>query len=243
MMVSHIMRTRNLPLLFVVLLFGFLVQGCVATRDWVAERLEPLTGRMSTAEGQLSQTRDRLSGAEGRLGEIDTRMGQVDAKTEKILSNLAHLRLQRRFVLDLKEGANFSFNVATLTDQAKKEVDSFLSDLKGDVEEMDGALFLIAGHTDSVGSEEYNYELGRRRAESVARYLIVHKKLDPLRVVTVSYGKNVPLADNATREGRGKNRRVEILVYQEAIASARVETEPRADAGTMEESERQTRTR
>lgn len=205
-----------------------LVPGCVATRDWVNEQISPLAGRVSNTEGQLDQVGNRLSGAEGRIG-------QIDAKAEKALSSLGNLRLQRRFVLDLKEGANFSFNVATLTDQAKKEIDSFLSDLRGDVEEMDGALFLIAGHTDSIGSDDYNYELGRRRAEGVARYLVVHKKLDPLRVVTVSYGKNVPLADNATREGRGKNRRVEILVYQEAVASARLETEPRADARVVEE--------
>lgn len=240
---QDIIRRRDILLLFATMFFGFLVQGCVATRDWVTERIDPLSGRISSAEGQLSQTRDRISGAEGRLGEVDTRVGQVDAKVgqvdakaEKALSSLANLRLQRRFVLDLKEGANFAFNASSLTDQAKKEIDSFFSDLKGDVEEKDTALFLIAGHTDGVGSEDYNFELGRRRADSVARYLMTHKKLDPLRVMTVSYGKNIPLADNATREGRSKNRRVEILVYREGITTGRSETERRAEATVVEES-------
>ncbi len=98
-----------------------------------------------------------------------------------------------------------------------------MSDLKGDPQGIDGAIFLIAGHTDSVGPEEYNYELGRRRAENVTRYLITQKKMDPLRMVTVSYGRNAPLADNNTREGRSKNRRVEILVYRDGITSGMAE--------------------
>ena len=220
----HINWKRTLYLLMSPI-FLVSIQGCVATRDWVTEQISPLAGRVSNTEGQLGQMGNRLSGTEVRLG-------QIDSKAEKALSSLGSLRLERRFVLDLREGANFAFNATSLTDQAKREIDGFFSDLKGDLEETDSAVYLVAGHTDSVGSEDYNYELGRKRAESVARYLITHKKMDPLRVIPVSYGKSAPLADNANREGRSKNRRVEILVYKEAIASASsaVETGPRAEA-------------
>lgn len=220
----HINWKRTLYLLMSPI-FLISIQGCVATRDWVTEQISPLAGRVSNTEGQLGQMGNRLSGTEGRLG-------QIDAKAEKALSSLGNLRLERRFVLDLREGANFAFNATSLTDQAKREIGAFFSDLKGDVEEMNSAVYLVAGHTDSVGSEDYNYELGRKRAESVARYLITHKKVDPLRVIPASYGKSAPLADNASREGRSKNRRVEILVYKEAIASASSagETGPRAEA-------------
>lgn len=220
----HINWKRTLYLLMSPI-FLVSIQGCVATRDWVTEQISPLAGRVSNTEGQLGQMGNRLSGTEVRLG-------QIDSKAEKALSSLGSLRLERRFVLDLREGANFAFNATSLTDQAKREVDAFFSDLKGDLEETDSAVYLVAGHTDSVGSEDYNYELGRKRAEGVARYLITHKKMDPLRVIPISYGKSAPLADNANREGRSKNRRVEILVYKEAIASASsaVETGPRAEA-------------
>ena len=220
----HINWKRTLYLLMSPI-FLISIQGCVATRDWVTEQISPLAGRVSNTEGQLGQMGNRLSGTEVRLG-------QIDSKAEKALSSLGSLRLERRFVLDLREGANFAFNATSLTDQAKREIGAFFSDLKGDVEEMNSAVYLVAGHTDSVGSEDYNYELGRKRAESVARYLITHKKVDPLRVIPASYGKSAPLADNASREGRSKNRRVEILVYKEAIASASSagETGPRAEA-------------
>jgi len=227
----HINWKRTLYLLMSPI-FLVSIQGCVATRDWVTEQISPLAGRVSNTEGQLGQMGNRLSGTEVRLG-------QIDSKAEKALSSLGNLRLERRFVLDLREGANFAFNATSLTDQAKREIDGFFSDLKGDLEETDSAVYLVAGHTDSVGSEDYNYELGRKRAESVARYLITHKKMDPLRVIPVSYGKSAPLADNANREGRSKNRRVEILVYKEAIsaASSNGDTGPRAGAKMPEGSD------
>jgi len=104
---------------------------------------------------------------------------------------------------------------APSTAEAQHAIDTFLAQLNGTQD----ANFLIAGHTDTTGPEGYNYTLGQRRAASVARYLTMHKGIDPLRVTTVSYGEHVPLADNMTPQGRSKNRRVEILVYREAITS------------------------
>jgi outer membrane protein OmpA-like peptidoglycan-associated protein len=160
----------------------FVLQGCLATRDWVKEQVDPVSGRVAQgeqrldkAEGQIGNLDGRMSGAEGKLGQLDGRIGQVDAKTERALNALANLRLERRFVIDMKEGANFAFNSSNLPAQAKKEIDGFMSDLKGDTAGMEGAIFLIAGHTDNVGSEDYNYELGKRRADAVSRYLMTQR--------------------------------------------------------------------
>jgi outer membrane protein OmpA-like peptidoglycan-associated protein len=210
-----------------------LVQGCIATRDWVKEQMDPMSARVSQGEERLNQTEsqiatltNRTTGVEGKLGQFEGRLGQfegqlgqLDAKTDKALSALSNLRLERRFVIDMKEGANFAFNSTALPAQARKEIDGFLSDLKGDTTGADGTTFLVAGHTDNVGSEDYNYELGKKRAEAVSRYLITQKKMDPLKVIAVSYGENAPLQDNTTSQGRAKNRRVEILVYRDAITS------------------------
>ena len=116
-------------------------------------------------------------------------MGEVDGKAERALTTLGSLKFERRLVIDMKDGANFGFNSAALPPQARKEIDGFLSDLKGDVAGGENAVFLVAGHTDNAGSEDVNYELGKRRADAVSRYLVTQKKMDPLRVVTVSYGK------------------------------------------------------
>ncbi len=162
--------------------------------------------------GSLLLTQGCLATREGRLG-------QVDAKAEKALNTIANLRLERKVVIDMKDGANFAFNSANLPAQAQREIDGFISDLKSDVTG-EAAIFVVAGHTDNAGADNYNYELGKKRADAVSRYLILQKKLDPMRVMPVSYGESAPASDNSTAQGRAKNRRVEILVYREGITSA-----------------------
>jgi outer membrane protein OmpA-like peptidoglycan-associated protein len=201
-----------------------LAQGCIATRDWVKEQMDPLSGRVTQsegridkAEGQITSLGGRMSGVEGKLGQFEGRLGEVDAKADRALNAIANLRLERKVVIDMKDGANFAFNSSSLPASAQREIDGFLSDMKGDTGE--GAMFVVAGHTDNVGDDNYNYELGKKRADSVSRYLILQKKLDPMRVVPVSYGESNPVTDNSNPQGRAKNRRVEILVYREGITS------------------------
>jgi outer membrane protein OmpA-like peptidoglycan-associated protein len=201
-----------------------LAQGCLATRDWVKEQVDPVSGRVSQtegridkAEGQIGSLGGRMSGVEGKLGQFEGRLGEVDAKAERALSAISNLRLERKIVIDMKDGANFAFNSAKLPASAQREIDGFLSDLKGDAGET--VMFVVAGHTDNVGNEDYNYELGKKRAEAVGRYLITQKKLDPMRVIPVSYGESAPTAENSNPQGRAKNRRVEILVYRDGITS------------------------
>lgn len=71
---------------------------------------------------------------------------------------------------------------------------------------------LIRGHTDNTGSDEYNLNLSRRRAESVTRYLIRVGNLPPEVLSYEGYGSKHPIADNSTPLGRQKNRRVELII-------------------------------
>ncbi|MGE5640969.1 MAG: OmpA family protein, partial [Clostridia bacterium] len=70
---------------------------------------------------------------------------------------------------------------------------------------------IAIGHTDSIGTDEYNQKLSVRRAESVKSYL-VSKGVEQNRVYTEGKGEKQPVATNKTKEGRQKNRRVEIEV-------------------------------
>jgi len=167
--------------------------GCVATRDWVRAQLEP----------------------------VNARLGATDAKADQALAGLEHLQLEKKMVLGLKEGATFGFNSAALSGHARSDIDRFLKELaerSGTAETNADRVFVVAGHTDSTGKADYNYNLGQRRAERVAGYLVSEKNVDPLRVHVVSYGNSKPIADNKTIVGRRENRRIEILVYQEKIA-------------------------
>jgi OOP family OmpA-OmpF porin len=71
---------------------------------------------------------------------------------------------------------------------------------------------VLAGYSDSTYTREYNLELSRKRAQSVRDYLVKNANIDVYRLVLGWYGKDNPVADNATLEGRAKNRRVEITV-------------------------------
>lgn len=70
---------------------------------------------------------------------------------------------------------------------------------------------LIEGHTDSVGSDAYNLNLSKARAESVMKYL-VDKGIPGARLKAAGFGESTPIADNTTASGRAKNRRVEFTI-------------------------------
>ena len=93
----------------------------------------------------------------------------------------------------------------------KPEGKSKLDDLSGKVRGISLEVVIAIGHADSIGSDAYNQKLSVRRAESVKAYL-VSKGIEANRIYTEGKGKKQPVADNRTREGRAKNRRVEIEV-------------------------------
>lgn len=71
---------------------------------------------------------------------------------------------------------------------------------------------VIEGHTDNVGSSEHNMELSQRRAQAVVDYLVDNFGIDRSRLTAKGYGYTRPVADNATQEGKQKNRRIEALI-------------------------------
>jgi len=106
------------------------------------------------------------------------------------------------------EGVNFYTASAELTESAKTvllPIATAHSKHYGDVN------LLITGHTDSQGSDVYNQSLSEKRAASVRAFMIMHGS-DANRLSTEGYGERKPIADNGTKEGRAKNRRVEITV-------------------------------
>jgi outer membrane protein OmpA-like peptidoglycan-associated protein len=197
-----------------LLLLG--VSGCIATQDWVQSQMTPLSERMTEVEARLGQTEAQTADATKHIGAVEGQLGLTETKAALALKNLEHLRLEQSLALGVKEGVNFATDSASLTAETRRAIDRFLRT----VTRTNDAIFLVAGHTDSTGSESHNYTLAQKRAANVARYLITQKGLDPLRVTVASYGDRMPLNNNATPQGRLKNRRVEILVYKEIITSA-----------------------
>ena len=102
---------------------------------------------------------------------------------------------------------NFDFDKAVLKPEGKARLD----DLVGKLKAVNLEVIIAIGHTDSIGTKAYNQKLSVRRANAVKAYL-VSKGIEANRIYTEGKGKTQPIADNKTKEGRAKNRRVEIEV-------------------------------
>ncbi|MBN1424439.1 OmpA family protein [Candidatus Fermentibacteria bacterium] len=105
------------------------------------------------------------------------------------------------------EGVTFAYNSAELNPEALPVLDK-AGQLLVDIPEMK---VRIEGHTDSDGSDAYNLDLSQRRAESVRAYLTKRFSIDPMRIDARGFGESVPIASNATPEGKALNRRVEFV--------------------------------
>ncbi len=122
-------------------------------------------------------------------------------------------------LVNLPEGVTFDVGSYTLKPQFRATLDTVANSLK----QYPDSLIDVYGHTDSTGSDAYNQTLSENRARTVAGYLST-QGVAPARIRSQGYGETMPVADNATDEGRRKNRRVEIKIVpvtQEDVARAR----------------------
>lgn len=101
----------------------------------------------------------------------------------------------------------FDFDSASLKPQFMSTLDEMARILNQDPR----STVTVIGHTDSTGSESYNMDLSRRRAQSVSSYLAQHG-VDSNRLYAEGRGESQPRASNATPEGRAQNRRVELII-------------------------------
>jgi len=127
------------------------------------------------------------------------------------LSDLKAKQTERGIVLTIGD-VLFAFGKADLSPKADRNVEKLADFLK----KYPNRNVLIEGHTDSIGSEEYNLGLSRERSESVKEKL-VGDGIEPDRITTVGYGKKYPAVSNDTEANRALNRRVEVIILNEGV--------------------------
>jgi outer membrane protein OmpA-like peptidoglycan-associated protein len=104
---------------------------------------------------------------------------------------------------------NFDYNKSEINPSTENDQHSEL--FRDWLEKHSEAMLNITGHTDSRGSKTYNQSLGAKRAENIKKYLTA-KGISPEKMNCLSNGETTPVSDNATVEGRSKNRRAEITL-------------------------------
>lgn len=105
----------------------------------------------------------------------------------------------------IQADALFDFDKSVVRADGKKNIDDALAKLAG----VDVEMVIATGHTDSIGTDAYNQKLSDRRAAAVKEYL-VSKGIAASKITTLGKGESQPVATNKTKEGRQKNRRVDI---------------------------------
>ncbi|MBT4162447.1 MAG: OmpA family protein [Gammaproteobacteria bacterium] len=104
-------------------------------------------------------------------------------------------------------GVNFDYDSDNLTDAAKDKLHETIHSLQ----QQPNISVRIEGHTDNVGSDEYNLSLSKQRANAV-RDLLINEGIRARRLTVQGYGENSPVATNDTESGRAQNRRVDFVV-------------------------------
>jgi len=201
------MRSK-LYMVALALVMTFALTGC-ATKKYVQRETGTVNTRVDEVQGQVEEAQTRLDTHDTQIGEA-SRTAQEALKRAQDAGKLAEGKFLYETVLT-DEKVKFGFDTSDLSPQAEAALDEFANQLKGDNRNV---YVEIQGHTDSVGSENYNEELGLLRAEAVRRYLSQQHKFPLHRINIISYGEGAPVADNSSREGRSQNRRVALVVLQ-----------------------------
>jgi OmpA-OmpF porin, OOP family len=105
---------------------------------------------------------------------------------------------------------NFDFNKSDI----RKADEAEMNKAVGFVKKYPNSKVKIEGHTDSIGTDQYNQKLSERRAEAVQNYLIQKGAVKKTNISTVGYGESKPIAENKTAKGRAENRRSEIMILE-----------------------------
>ena len=164
-------------------------------------RADSAEAQAASAQAQAENAQEQAENAQAQAEQARSQLAQAQQE----LAELHAKKTDRGMVVTLGD-VLFDTGQATLKPGAELTLDRLAQYLKTSRE----SRLLIEGHTDSVGSDDYNQALSERRAQSVATAL-ASRGVAPEQLQTRGLGKDFPVASNATAAGRQQNRRVEIV--------------------------------
>ena len=191
-----------------------------ATKKYVSHEVGELNGKVDNISGEVERTQERVRTNETKIGQVEQEsqagIGEAKSSASQAMSRAEQAERAARGKLIYEvtlsnDKVTFPFNRAQLSPEATALVDEAVGKI---TEENRGVYFEIEGHTDSVGSKEYNYHLGEERAMAVRNYLHDRHNIALNRIEVISYGPDKPVKDNKSRASRAENRRVVLRVLE-----------------------------
>ena len=220
--------------------------GC-SSKNYVRQETTPLINKTNELDDLTAKNsrdiKDVDARAQAAIQTVTAKAAEVDQKAQSasqqaaqaqtLADNAVHRvdRLQNtvanldNYHVVTETSVHFGFNKDNLTKKAQEALDQ----LATDVANAKGYIITVEGGTDSVGSQDYNYDLSERRADSVIQYLASQHSIPAHKVYLIGLGKDKPVESNKTREGRAKNRRVDVrLMTNTGETTAPAQQQPTA---------------
>ena len=166
------------------------------------EREADLQKKLAAEKKALAEERAK---AEARQSEAMNKLNELQSKLIQVSKDARGIILSMSDIL-------FDVNKATL----KADLKTSLAKVAGILSVYQQFNVSIEGNTDNTGSAEHNMKLSQQRAENVKNFL-VEQGIDSTRLEAKGLGMTMPIADNSTKEGRQKNRRVDLVIQDKAL--------------------------
>ena len=223
-MLTHKMHILNASILAVAVAA---LSGC-ATKNYVKTQTAPLIDQtnelndktaannraihdtderaqsgITKAQGAADSATQNAQGAQKAAGDAENAANDAVHRADSLASVVAGLDNYKPIG---NVSVTFGFDKSTLTKDDKEQLDTFAATLAN----AKSYIVEVTGGTDSTGNADYNYALSQRRADAVVQYIASKYNIPAHRFYLIGIGKDKEVADNSTREGRAKNRRVDI---------------------------------
>jgi len=171
------------------------------------------TTQIAANQTKINETSSDLQSAKNEIKSVDTKAGGAMSAAESARAGVAEtgkrveglasqFENRNNYAVAAEDSVHFAFNSAKL----QPEFHTVLDNLAQKVKQDPNAVIVLEGRTDSTGDADYNIKLGQQRLDAVLRYLVVQSDVPIQRIYQVSLGKEKPVADNKTKEGREQNR-------------------------------------
>lgn len=209
--------------------------GC-ASKNYVRQQTTPLINKTNELDDITAKNsrdiKDVDARAQAGIQQVNAQAAAADQKAQaagqqadqaQSLANNATHRVDtlQNAVANLdnyrvvtETAVQFGFDKDTLTKEAKAALDQ----LATNIPHTKGYIIAVEGGTDSTGDAEYNYALSQRRADAVIQYLASQHNVPAHKIYLIGLGKDKPVDSNKTREGRAKNRRVDVRLMTNTTA-------------------------
>jgi OmpA-OmpF porin, OOP family len=221
--------------------------GC-SSKNYVRQETTPLINKTNELDDLTAKNTNAIKDVDARaqaaIQEVTAKAAAVDQKAQAAADQAGQAQTQADNAVHRVDSlqntvANLdNYRVVTETavhfgfdkDNLSKTAQEALDQLSADVANTKGYIITVEGGTDSVGDAEYNYALSERRADTVIQYLASKHSIPAHKIYLIGLGKDKPVEPNTTRDGRAKNRRVDVRLMTNSGDTAPAQQAPAAAA-------------